>query len=56
MQRQTKRDYEMKIWNEAKKNHKFFSSYSGSNRTVGNKVGLLLDNDDNLISENKEKA
>ncbi len=50
--RKRKRNYEVKISNEAKKYPKLFFSYIRSKKSVRDKIGPLLDSDGNLISEN----
>ena len=54
--RKNKREYEVKISQEAKKNPKMFFSYIRSKKTVRNNIGPLLDNDNKLISDDKGMA
>ncbi|MEG5283615.1 RNA-directed DNA polymerase, partial [Klebsiella pneumoniae] len=54
--RKKKRDYEVRISNEAKKNPKLFFSYIRSKKDVRDNIGPLLDSDDNLVDDNKGMA
>ncbi len=54
--RNKKHNYEVRISKEAKKNPKLFFSYIRREKSVRDNIGPLLDNDNNLVSDNKEMA
>ena len=51
-----KREYEVRISHEAKKNPKLFFSYIRNKKYVRNNIGPLLINDNKLISDVKNMA
>ena len=48
--------YEVRISHEAKKNSNLFFSYIRNKNNVRNSIGLLVDNDNKLISDDKDMA
>ena len=52
--REKKPEYEVRISHEAKKNPKLFYSYIGNKKTVRNNRDPLVDNDNKLISDDKD--
>ena len=54
--RKKKRDYEVRISNDAKTNPKLFFSYIRRKKATRENIGPLLNSDDILVSDNKEMA